>query len=93
MPESMFLCSCYYSHVLIVIYKSNFIRDMVDTLATLALLKNKTSSVPGDGIGNGLGNGFVVNYNGFGSEHLLQQFGGEPAHLFGAALCAHRMGH
>jgi len=43
---------------------------MVDTLATLALLKNKTSSVPGDGIGNGLGNGFVVNYNGFGSDHM-----------------------
>jgi len=53
---------------------------MVDTLAKLALLSNKTSSVRGDGLGDGQHN-FVVNYHGFGSDHMSFLDRGIPAVL------------
>lgn len=53
---------------------------MVDTLADMALVKNETSSVPGDGLGNGTHN-FLVNYNGFGSDHISFLNEGIPAVL------------
>jgi Zn-dependent M28 family amino/carboxypeptidase len=54
--------------------------SMVDTLAHLAQLRNATSDVAGDGIGDGAHN-FVVNYNGFGSDHISFLNRGFPAVL------------
>merc|ERR1719333_1047586 len=54
--------------------------SMVDTLAHLARLKNATSSAGGDGIGDGSQN-FLVNYNGFGSDHMSFLDRGVPAVL------------
>lgn len=42
---------------------------MVDTLARLSMLKNSSSSLRGDGIGDD-SHHFVVNYHGFGSDHM-----------------------
>merc|ERR1719215_542810 len=53
---------------------------IVDTLANLALVKNKTSSVAGDGLGDGTHN-FLVNYHGFGSDHISFLNEGIPAVL------------
>jgi len=53
--------------------------SMVDTLAKYALLKNKTG-VAGDGLGDGTHN-FVVNYHGFGSDHISFLDEGIPAVL------------
>jgi len=53
---------------------------IVDTLANLALIKNKTSSVAGDGLGDGAHN-FLVNYHGFGSDHISFLDEGIPAVL------------
>jgi len=53
---------------------------LVDTLAHFALLKNSTSHLPGDGIGDGTKN-FLVNYNGFGSDHMSFLDRGIPAVL------------
>lgn len=53
---------------------------MVDTLAHMAFLTNKTSSAPGDGLGDGVHN-FLVNYHGFGSDHISFLNEGIPAVL------------
>mmetsp|Transcript_62547 Transcript_62547/g.98779 ORF Transcript_62547/g.98779 Transcript_62547/m.98779 type:complete len:391 (-) Transcript_62547:21-1193(-) len=53
---------------------------LVDTLAHFALLKNSTSQLSGDGIGDGTKN-FLVNYNGFGSDHMSFLDRGIPAVL------------
>jgi len=53
---------------------------MVDTLAKSALFKNSTSLLQGDGIGDGTHN-FVVNYHGFGSDHMSFLDQGFPAVL------------
>jgi Zn-dependent M28 family amino/carboxypeptidase len=56
------------------------IHAMVDTLAQLATLQNKSSSVHGDGIGTSSHN-FVVNYHGFGSDHIPFLEAGIPSVL------------
>merc|ERR1719213_1214403 len=53
---------------------------MVDTLAHFASLKNSTSRFAGDGIVDGTHN-FLVNYNGFGSDHMSFLDRGIPAVL------------
>lgn len=53
---------------------------MVDTLAKLSMLKNKTSAIHGDGIGDD-SHHFVVNYHGFGSDHMSFLNEGIPAVL------------
>lgn len=54
--------------------------SLVDTLAKYATLKNSTNAVAGDGIGDGVQN-FVVNYHGFGSDHIPFLDAGMPAVL------------
>jgi Zn-dependent M28 family amino/carboxypeptidase len=56
------------------------LNSMVDTLAKMAMLKNATSSVAGDGLGDGR-QSFVVNYHGFGSDHMSFLDAGIPAVL------------
>jgi Zn-dependent M28 family amino/carboxypeptidase len=56
------------------------IDTLVDTLARSALLQNSTKEVPGDGLGDGAEN-FVVNYHGFGSDHVPFLDAGLPAVL------------
>lgn len=53
---------------------------MVDTLAKYAMIQNATHAKPGDGLGDGSHN-FVVNYNGFGSDHISFLDNGFPAVL------------
>lgn len=54
---------------------------MVDTLALMAQVKNSTDAAAGDGIGDGEKDAFVVNYNGFGSDHISFLSEGFPAVL------------
>lgn len=53
---------------------------IVDTLAHCAMMTNATHSSKGDGIGDGNQN-FVVNYKGFGSDHIPFLDEGIPAVL------------
>jgi len=53
---------------------------IVDTLARCAMMANATDAPKGDGIGDGNQN-FVVNYKGFGSDHIPFLDEGIPAVL------------